>query len=65
MGYTQSDGFDINLSQYPSKEWLPENFNKYEFDAFAELPENLVGVYGMVHGDFPSSWYRTMTHRRF
>ena len=61
----QFDDFDINLLQCPSKEWLPENVNKYELEAFAELPESLVGVYDIVNGDFPCSQYRTMTRCRF
>lgn len=43
------DGFDIDISQCPPKEWLPENVNIHVFDVFDELPEHLVGTYDIVH----------------
>lgn len=45
----QLDGFDNNLSQCPPKEWLPDNVNIYDFDAFADLPEHLIGKYDILH----------------
>lgn len=45
----QLDGFDNNLSQSPPKEWLPHNVNMYHFDAFGDLPNELVGKYDIVH----------------
>lgn len=45
----QLDGFDNNLSQCPPKEWLPDNVNMYNFDAFADLPSELIGNYDILH----------------
>ena len=45
----QLDGFDNNLSQCPPKEWLPDNVNIYNFDAFAKLPKELTGRYDILH----------------
>ena len=45
----QLDGYDNNLSQCPPKEWLPDNVNIYNFDAFAKLPKELIGKYDILH----------------
>ncbi|KAL9118055.1 MAG: hypothetical protein Q9187_005404 [Circinaria calcarea] len=45
----QLDGFDIDLSQSPPKEWLPKNVNMYKLDVFEELPDDLVGKYDVIH----------------
>jgi len=46
---TQLDGFDINLSQGPHPEWLPSAVNVSKLDLFQDPPEELVGVYDIVH----------------
>jgi len=43
------DGFDINLSQGPHPEWLPSAVNVSKLDLFQDPPEELVGVYDIVH----------------
>ncbi|KAL9103071.1 MAG: hypothetical protein Q9187_009049, partial [Circinaria calcarea] len=45
----QLDGFDIDLSQSPPKEWLPKNVNMYKLDVFGELPDDFVGKYDVIH----------------
>ena len=45
----QLDGFDIDVSQCPPREWLPRNVNIFAFDAFAELPDQLHEIYDIVH----------------
>ena len=45
----QLDGFDISVDQYPVKEWLPKNVSLHTLDALSSLPENLVGIYDIVH----------------
>ncbi|KAJ0424604.1 hypothetical protein BJY00DRAFT_309029 [Aspergillus carlsbadensis] len=45
----QLDGFDIDTSQAPPKEWLPANVSLHEWDVFTELPEHLIGRYDVVH----------------
>ena len=43
------EGFDISGANFPAQEWLPANVSMHVQDAFAELPEQLVGVYDVVH----------------
>ncbi|KAK4200389.1 S-adenosyl-L-methionine-dependent methyltransferase [Triangularia verruculosa] len=43
------DGFDIDLTQCPPKEWLPRNVSVYNVDCLAPLPEYLLGSYDIVH----------------
>ena len=46
---TQFDGFDIDLGQAPHLQWLPSNISLTQWNMFEEVPENLVGVYDVVH----------------
>ncbi|MCJ1382479.1 hypothetical protein MMC17_005592 [Xylographa soralifera] len=43
------NGYDITLAQCPVKEWLPPNVTFSTLDAFAEIPEHLIGQYDVVH----------------
>lgn len=43
------DGFDIDLTQCPPKDWLPNNVSVHEVDCLAPLPEHLIGKYDIVH----------------
>lgn len=43
------DGFDIDLTQCPPKEWLPPNVSVHNLDCLAPLPDRLVGRYDIVH----------------
>lgn len=42
------DGFDIDISAVPPKEWRPSNVHFDRVDAFSEVPQHLVGQYGFV-----------------
>jgi hydrogenase maturation factor len=46
---TRLDGFDINLSQGPHPKWLPPAVSVSKLDLFQDPPEELVGVYDIVH----------------
>lgn len=48
----QLDGFDIDVSQCPPRAWLPSNVAMRKLDIDDEIPEELVGVYGM--SEWPS-----------
>ncbi|KAK0744967.1 S-adenosyl-L-methionine-dependent methyltransferase [Apiosordaria backusii] len=43
------DGFDIDLTQCPPKEWLPPNVSVHNLDCLATLPDHLLGKYDIVH----------------
>ena len=43
------DGFDISLGQCPPAELLPEGCSVRQLDVLGDLPENLQGVYDIVH----------------
>ena len=45
----QLDGFDIDISGSPHKQWLPPNVTMRQLDALGEIPEYLVGIYDIVH----------------
>ncbi|KAL4947724.1 hypothetical protein BDW69DRAFT_189923 [Aspergillus filifer] len=45
----QLDGFDVDISQAPPREWLPANVSLHEWDVFSEPPEHLMGQYDIVH----------------
>ena len=45
----QLDGFDIDISGCPQKQWLPPNVTMRQLDALGVIPENLVGIYDIVH----------------
>lgn len=44
----QLDGFDIDISDCPHEQWLPQNVTMRYLDALDEIPERLVGVYDVV-----------------
>ena len=46
---TRLDGFDVSGDQFPPAEWLPPNVRLSTADAFAPVPEDLVGRYDVVH----------------
>ena len=39
----------MDICQYPPKEWLPSNVTMRALDAFSEVPDDLVGIYDIVH----------------
>ncbi|KAJ5731359.1 uncharacterized protein N7483_005867 [Penicillium malachiteum] len=43
------DGLDISSEAAPPKEWLPKNMTLRRFDLMSEVPEDLTGVYDIVH----------------
>ncbi|OAK99154.1 hypothetical protein IQ06DRAFT_294576 [Phaeosphaeriaceae sp. SRC1lsM3a] len=43
------EGFDIDLTQCPPKEWLPENVSVHELDCLQPLPAHLLASYDIVH----------------
>ncbi|KAI1377900.1 S-adenosyl-L-methionine-dependent methyltransferase [Hypoxylon crocopeplum] len=43
------DGFDIDLTQCPPKDWLPSNVSVHQVDCLAPLPEHLLEQYDIVH----------------
>ncbi|KAI1761228.1 S-adenosyl-L-methionine-dependent methyltransferase [Hypoxylon sp. FL1150] len=45
----QLDGLDVSLRAMPPKEWLPSNMTVREWDIKSEVPNDLVGVYDIVH----------------
>ncbi|MCJ1311616.1 hypothetical protein MMC25_005289 [Agyrium rufum] len=46
---TRLDGFDVQGSQFPAKEWLPPNVHLSQLNAFDELPVDLHGKYDIVN----------------
>lgn len=42
----QLHGFDVDTSQSPPKEWLPQNVSIRELDIFGNIPDELHGKYG-------------------
>lgn len=46
---TELDGFDIDLTQAPPPEWLPQNLQLQKLDIFGDIPEELIGKYDIVH----------------
>ncbi|KAI1144224.1 S-adenosyl-L-methionine-dependent methyltransferase [Hypoxylon sp. FL0543] len=45
----QLDGLDISLHALPPREWLPPNVHVREWDMKGGVPDDLVGVYDIVH----------------
>ncbi|KAJ5659893.1 hypothetical protein N7507_006344 [Penicillium longicatenatum] len=43
------DGLDISFEATPPKEWLPQNLTLRSCDLMSEIPEDLIGVYDIVH----------------
>ncbi|TGO59554.1 hypothetical protein BCON_0043g00120 [Botryotinia convoluta] len=46
---TQLDGFDVDTSQAPPKEWLPANVVIRQWDIFTEVPDELIEQYDVVN----------------
>jgi hypothetical protein len=46
---TYLEGLDLNISQTPPKEWLPNNMTFKYFNLFEEIPEGLVERYDIIH----------------
>jgi len=45
----QLDGFDIDLTQCPPKAWLPSNVAMHHLDVFADIPQQMIGKYDIIH----------------
>lgn len=45
----QLHGFDIDVSQSPPQEWLSPNTTHRIWDAFSEVPSDMVEQYDVVH----------------
>lgn len=45
----QLEGFDIDLTQAPPKEWLPPNTRLRHWNLFDDVPQDLQGKYEIVH----------------
>lgn len=45
----QLDGFDINTSQAPPKQWLPPNITLKTWNIFDDVPQHMIGIYDVVH----------------
>lgn len=43
------DALDVSFGSAPPKEWLPQNVTLRQWDIFTEVPEDLIGVYDIVH----------------
>ena len=43
------DGFDVNTSQAPPEQWLPSNITLKTWNIFDDVPEEMLGVYDVVH----------------
>ena len=43
------DGFDIDTSQAPPEQWLPSNVTLKTWNIFDDVPEEMVGIYDVVH----------------
>jgi hypothetical protein len=43
------DGYDIDLTQCPPKEWLPDNVSVHMLDCLKPLSEHLLATYDVVH----------------
>lgn len=46
---TQLDGFDVDLTQFPPKQWLPSNVAMHKLDAFSTSTQDFAGKYDIVH----------------
>ncbi|KAL8722224.1 MAG: hypothetical protein Q9225_001269 [Loekoesia sp. 1 TL-2023] len=42
-------GYDIDVSQFPPKQWLPKNVFTLSWDAFSEVPAAMVEQYDIIH----------------
>jgi hypothetical protein len=43
------DGFNIDLSKFPPKEWIPPNISLQIRDCVTPFPEELKGTYDIVY----------------
>lgn len=41
--------FDISNAQYPPKEFIPANMTLNTLDVFSDIPDELVGIFDVVH----------------
>jgi hypothetical protein len=44
-----TNGLDISFDAIPPRDWLPPNMSLHRWDTTAEVPEQLLGVYDVVH----------------
>ncbi|KAJ5916855.1 hypothetical protein N7504_000870 [Penicillium tannophilum] len=47
--HVRLDALDISFESAPPKAWLPQNMTLRQWDIFTEVPEDLVGVYDIIH----------------
>ena len=45
----QLDGFDIDISQAPPQQWLSPNITLKTWNIFDSVPEQMIGIYDVVH----------------
>lgn len=45
----QLDGLDVSFDATPPSEWLPSNLTLRQWDVKTDIPEELIGVYDIVH----------------
>ncbi|KAJ5117035.1 hypothetical protein N7456_001383 [Penicillium angulare] len=43
------DGLDISIESVPPKQWLPANVTFRQWDIHSDIPQDLVGVYDIIH----------------
>ena len=43
------DGFDIDISQAPPREWLATNITLKTWNIFDDVQEHMIGIYDVVH----------------
>lgn len=49
LPFAQLDGFDNCVDQFPQKKWLPSNVSLRALDICEGIPEELLGIYDVVH----------------
>ncbi|KAJ5539527.1 hypothetical protein N7513_007859 [Penicillium frequentans] len=47
--YVTLDGLDVSFENAPPKEFLPQNMSLRYWDIFSDVPDDLIGVYDIVH----------------
>ncbi|KAK7909031.1 hypothetical protein PG985_014909 [Apiospora marii] len=45
----QLDGYDVNVANFPAPDFLPSTINLKELDTMKPPPEEIVGIYDIVH----------------
>lgn len=43
------DGLDISIESTPPMQWLPANVTFRQWDVHSDVPDDLIGVYDIVH----------------